>query len=157
MTRTIEIEFPRTLLLENVASVPLQAVDPRDVTSAAARVARFIRDAGARPVGPTIHRVTAVLESDGTQRVRSALMRQADQRLSGVPGVLVESRIEVPNCVLARFRGDAHDVDMVHLKINVFAYENGIELEGTVYLVFAGEDGTSIEVDAFAPTVVREQ
>lgn len=83
-------------------------------------------------------------------------MRQSETPLSHLllqPNVEVERRVEVSGCVLARFRGDVSDLDVVYSKINVFVYENEVELDGTIYLVFTDEDGTTVEVDAFAPAV----
>jgi hypothetical protein len=153
MTRSIETEFPRTLLLQNVASLRLNALEPTEVNRAAAALSRFIRGSGAAPVGPLIQRVGP---SGGSAEDRAddiLLMRQADAPLTRSVEIAVDDRLEVPGCVLARFRGDASDIDVVYSKITVVAYENDVVLEGTVHLVFAGEDGMTIAVDAFASTL----
>lgn len=162
MTRTIETEFPRTLLLENVAEVRVASLDPVEVRRAAGLLSRFIRDDGGSPVGPLIQRVEPVIEADGSERNETTLMRQSSSRLElppalvGAPAevVSVSDRIEVVGCVLARFRGDASDIDVVYAKLAVFAYEQELVLDGTAYLVFADESGMTVRVDVFASATV---
>ncbi|RWZ52505.1 hypothetical protein ELQ90_00660 [Labedella phragmitis] len=159
MRRTIGTEYPRTLVLENVVRRRIRALDPGHVRDTAVALVRDIRDSGGTPRGPLVQRLTPRANEDHVVAHETALMRQSATPLSPAdlpPDVEVEPRVEVSDCILVRFRGDVSDLDVVYSKINVSAYENEIELDGTVYLVFAGEDGTSVEVDAFAPAVSRE-
>jgi hypothetical protein len=153
MTRTIETQFPRTLVLENVAQLRPRSLEPAEVRRAAITLGRHIRDAGGSPVGPLIQRVRPDPRSSAGREPRheTVLMRQSDAPTEASGAIAVDDRIEVGGCVLARFRGDASDLDVVYDKLSVFAYEQEIELDGTVYLVIVGEDGMTLSVDAFAP------
>lgn len=154
MTRTIETEFPRTLLLENVAEARVSALDPIEVGRAATLLSRFIRDHGGLPVGPLVQRVESGTDANGSRPGATTLMRQSSRRLVPPPvpatDITVTGRLEVPGCVLVRFRGDASDIDIVYGKLSVFAFENEVVLDGTVYLVFANESGMTVAVDVFA-------
>jgi hypothetical protein len=146
MTRAIEIEFPRALVLENVAAMPLTSLEGTEVQKTALALNRFIRGSGGSPVGPLIQ----VIENTAAEPPRTRLMRQSTTLLPAGGGASVHPRIEVRGCVLAAFRGDAAHIDIVYSRLSVYAYEQDLVLDGTVYLVFVGEDGMEVAVDAFA-------
>jgi hypothetical protein len=154
MRKKIEIEYPRTLLLENLVGVSLESLEPAVIQTAALAVNRHIRAGGGKPMGPLVQSVRTVMGSDGTPVQEARLLRQSktavpvDGPMAPVPKVLLEK------CVLARFRGFAADIDVVYNKVSVFAYENSIELDGAVHLVFVEQsDDDQIMVDFFASSI----
>jgi hypothetical protein len=158
MRRTIQTEHPRTLVLENVVQRPVETVEPGLVRDTAIALARDIRSGGGTPVGPLIQRLTPGEDPADPATNGTVLMRQSETPLPPTalpPGVSVRDRIEVPGCIVARFRGDASDLEVVYAKLAVHAYENDLVLDGTVHLVFVGEDGMNLAVDAFASTVEK--
>jgi hypothetical protein len=158
MRRTIQTEHPRTLLLENVVERRIATVEPGLVRDTAIALARDIRDGGGTPLGPLIQRLTPREDPDDRTANETVLLRQSKSPLSPSdlsPGVGVHDRIEVPGCIVARFRGDASDLEVVYAKLAVHAYENDLVLDGTVHLVFLGEDGMNLTVDAFAGTIEK--
>ena len=153
MRRTIQTEHPRTLVLENVVQRPVASLEPALVRDTAIGLARDIRHGGGTPVGPLIQRLAPGEDPADPATNGTVLMRQSDTRLQ--PGPAVHDRIEVPGCIVARFRGDASDLEVVYAQLAVHAYENDLVLDGTVHLVFLGEDGMTLAVDAFASTVEK--
>jgi hypothetical protein len=157
MTRTIETEYPRTIVLENVAQSRPNSLRPDDVRRTAIALSRHIRTSGGAPIGPVIQRVVPQQDASGPDNQETTLLRQSSTPIVGSAEVRVDDRIEVNGCVLARFRGDASDIDIISSKLSVFAYEQEIELDGTVYLVFVDDNGMDLSVDAFAPVVAMDR
>lgn len=153
MSKEIEIEYPRTLLLENLVGESLESLEPAVIQTAALAVNRHIRAGGGKPMGPLVQSVRTVMGSDGTPVQETRLLRQsqtavpADGAMVPVPKVLLEK------CVLARFRGFPSDIDVVYSKVSVFAYENSIELDGTMHLVFVEQGDDRVVVDFFASSI----
>ena len=158
MRRIIQTEHPRTLVLENAVERRLTAMEPGPVRDTAMALARDIRDGGGTAIGPLIQRVSPNERTDAPATHETTLIRQSETPLDArlTSEVAVHDRLEVPGCVLARFRGDASDIQIIYSKIAVHAYENDLTLDGTVYLVFVDEDHEDFAVDAFASTAGEE-
>lgn len=153
MSKTIETQYPKTLLLENVVSTKAEVDSPVSMQKAASGLSHFIRTRGAKPRGPLIQ-VTVV--GDGPEADRqtdSEFLRQASTPITGDgSNYTYTARISLSGCVLARFHGEAVNFHIVFNKIAVFAYEHDLELSGKFYAVFVSEDGAMLTADVFAST-----
>lgn len=152
MNKAIEIQFPRTLLLDNVVHTRADPNDPTRFQEAVVGLNRFIRAQGAAPRGPLVQ-VTQVAEEPGAEPRSSELLRQASLPISGdADRYRFSARLEVAGCVLARFQGDAADLHIVYNKLAVFSYENDIPLSGRFHAVFLEQEGPALSADVFAST-----
>jgi hypothetical protein len=153
MSKEIGIEYPRTLLLENLVGVSLKSLEPAVIQAAALAVNRHIRASGGKPVGPLVQSVRTVMDREGAPLREARLLRQSKTALSADGMVVSIPEVLLEKCVLARFRGSPSDIDVVYSKVSVFAYENSIELDGTAHLVFVELGDDRIVMDFFASSI----
>lgn len=152
MSRTIEIQFPRTLLLENAVRTKAEANDPARIHAAAVGLGRFIRAQGAVPRGPLVQ-VVQLDRAGGRNPPGNELLRQASAPIDAEGAeFLFIPMVEVGGCVLAKFDGDIIDLHMAYSKLAVFAYENNVALSGTFYVVLVEQEGSAMTADIFATT-----
>ena len=152
MNKPIEIQYPRTLLLENTVRVRAEIDDPAHIHEAATSLNRFIRAQGAVPRGPLVQ-VVQVDHENGRNPPSTELMRQASAPIDGDgERFRFSPAVEVSGCVLATFRGDAAHMQVAYGKLAVFSYENGVPLAGTYYIVLVEQEGTALSADIFAVT-----
>ncbi len=148
MTHAIDVTYPRTLTLQNVAHTAFDPQDPVDIKRRAMRLSQAIRAGDAAPVGPLIQRTRADDDVPSHE-----LLRQASGPLANMPETVGFTRdLRLPDCVLAQFRGAAADLPIVYSKFAVFAYEQELQLSGTFYTVIVDDDGASVRADVFAAT-----
>lgn len=152
MNRAIEIQFPRTLLLENVVTARVEIDRPTRIQEAALALTRFIRAHGAAPRGPLLQVVRADQET-GRNPPSVDLLRQASAPIVGDGDrYSFDASLEVSGCLLARFQGDAVHLPVAYSKLAVFSYENDVTLAGVFYVVYVEEEGSAITADIFATT-----
>lgn len=152
MNKTIEIQFPRTLQLENTVRTRAEIDDPSRIQEAATGLNRFIRAGGGAPRGPLVQ-VVRVDYATGRNPPINELLRQSSAPIEGDGDQYYFRRsVEVAGCVLARFSGDAVHLQVAYSKIAVFSYENGVPLSGTFYVVFVEQEGSALTADIFAAT-----
>ena len=151
MKTPIEIQYPRSLLLENVVSVRVDASDELSIQKAATNLTRFIRSSGARSRGPLLQRSDLSHPDDRTV-MKSELLRQASEPLDANGVFDFHSRLEISSCVMASFHGRAADLSIVYSKLAVFSYERDVTLSGVFYVVHVADEGPVVSADIFAVT-----
>ena len=57
--------------------------------------------------------------------------------------------VRVADCLYSRFVGQSDKLQYANMKIEVFAFENCIELTGETYTVFLKDDNNEISADVF--------
>lgn len=151
MNAPIEIRYPRSLILENVVSVEINAADEESIRNAATSLARFLRSNGARARGPLVQKSGPRL-ADGRGAMRGELLRQSSEPLQAAGVFKFRTHVEISSCIMASFHGRAADMSIVYSKLAVYSYENDVNLSGTFYVVHVADEGPVISVDVFAVT-----
>jgi effector-binding domain-containing protein len=152
-TKAIEVAENKTLKLKNVLSKEIGFGDDAETRKAAYMFESYIKSRGFDPYGPTVVRASVTYEN-GRPVQRKEMMVQ----LRHVP-----DRIESPysftellraeNCLMARYRGDAQSLQMAYGKLQVYAFENGIDLKGDSFTIVVEQNDSGILADVFAETV----
>jgi hypothetical protein len=62
-----------------------------------------------------------------------------------------EPIIRVSPCLFVRFIGSPQDMQYANMKLNVYAFENDIKLDGSSYTVFVNQSEQSVTADVFMP------
>ena len=152
MVKKIDVLENKTLKLQNVLSyeILLNMEDNFDMNVELSKMDIYIRTHGAKQVGPLIQ--FSEISSEVEMPVKAFF--QADKYITNVvPPYSMESVRRVKNCLYARFIGQQDKIKVAYDKLNVYAYENEIELKGDVYTIFLKHDIESDEIvaDIFMP------
>jgi len=65
-------------------------------------------------------------------------------------------QIRVENCLMARFNGKDEDLHYAIMKLQVFSYENNVELTGEIYIILISEGTDCFMADIFMPVKVMQ-
>lgn len=158
MNYKIEINNSRTLKLENVITIEF-IPDESDaiwnaIQNAVTNMELYIKQKGAKPIGPLIQKTSVVINDDGTSQMKLLFMRQAGTYMNHVePPYSIDSVIKVQDCMYTRFIGEEESLKHAYNKIQLVAYEENIKLGTDTYTVFVDqneEDGT-MTADIFVP------
>lgn len=147
MKQPITLEYPRSLSLASSVQAEIPAGRLEDIPTIGSSLTRAMRHAGVVPAGPLIQHTQLTVEGP-----RHFLLRQAREYPEGVAGFTSSAEQTLPQCVFARFEGEAADIGIVYSAIEVFAYEREIDLTGEFHLVFVQQVDLHVTVDVFAST-----
>jgi hypothetical protein len=111
----------------------------------------YIKIKGARQIGPLIQYVKTQVAETGIN-VDTELMFQCNNLIHSVEEPYgTESLIRVPNCIYCRYMGPAESLRFAYDKINLYAFENDIKLNGENYTIFVEQNEEDMIVaDVFA-------
>jgi len=150
--KEIEIAEGKTLKLKNVLSKEIGSQDGSEMQKAMHMFQSYMKSISLTPYGPVIIRSSVAFEN-GALIQRSRMMVQVRETPKAVDSpYYFDELIRVENCILARYRGDAGNVQMAYGKINVYAFENEIQLKGDTYTVFVEQNDNGIMADVFIET-----
>lgn len=97
-----------------------------------------------RNIGTTIH-------DDGKLTIDYEVFVQAHDFKQYKKHFLVKERIDFPNCVYLKFKGNPKNIQYAHNKLDLYFYEQGLVSNGDIIMVLVNENPEQIEVDLFKP------
>ena len=97
-----------------------------------------------RNAGTTIH-------DDGSLTTDYELFVQAHDYKQYQKTFRIKDRIEFPNCIYLKFKGNPEELHFAHSKLDLYFYEQGLTPNGDVITVLINEYPEQIEVDLFRP------
>ncbi len=68
------------------------------------------------------------------------------------PGYTQDAVLRVRGCLYAHYTGPMSQSGLASQKLNIFAFENELELNGNVYTIFVNQDDDDAVVDVFMET-----
>jgi len=143
----------KTLKLNNVLYRRLESLDEMGVQRAARMFESYIKSNNLKPYGPMITRTeTRMMGREtiaGSQML--AQLREPPMKVEDPYGF--EPLIRKENCLMARYTGPFNMMQMAFGKMQVHAFENGITLGGTTFVVFTDSANGIITADIFTETV----
>jgi len=154
ITKEIEITENKTLKLKNVLSKEIGFGTDADAQKAAYMFESYIKSKGFVPYGPSIIKAGVTYEN-GNPIQRKEMMvqlRQPPEKMESPYSFTELLRME--NCLLARYRGDMLNLPMAYGKLQVYAFENNIDLKGDTFTIIIEQNENGIIADVFAETVV---
>lgn len=147
----IQVAEHKTLKLTNVLTRTFNAEEMASAGIILTQMENFIKSSGAQPVGPLIQ----CLKVEGGPKPAAQLcwMRQATDFISNMEqGYHMDSVLRVKNCLYAHYTGPLSQSQLASQKLTIYAFENGIELQGSVYTIFVDQDDDNAVVDVFMET-----
>jgi hypothetical protein len=142
----------KTLKLNNVISRAFGAGE-EETQKTMMMFESYAKKNGLRPYGPTVIKNSGKFDNGLLVQTNEFMvqLREAPERIES-PYCFAEA-VRVGGCILARYRGPAYSLPAAYGKIQVHAFENGIELSGATYTVLVEQTGDGILADVFAETV----
>lgn len=148
--KNIIIKEKKTLKLDNVIERRLNEEDLKTISpdKIITLLNTQLMSKGAKPVGPLINHTKA----EGGHNYISFIL-QADRQVNVDSPYQFKSQQTIKNCLFARFEGLEFNIDYAYQKLNVYAYENNIELKPESYSVVTSpvDKKGEISVDIFMP------
>ena len=147
---TIYNSLNKTLKLSNIVICSFALVREYSIDSMFELMNNYIKSKGVLPVGPLIQKTEYNVNDEGKFDVKISLMRQANNFIHNVEApYTMESVLRVKDCMYARYTGPEEKLKLAYDKINVTAFEEGIELGNTSYTVFVDKQDDNIVADVF--------
>jgi hypothetical protein len=155
----IEFRENKVLKLTNVLSrkVPEKELFSQD--KQVQMLHSWVQAKGYETLGPLVMYSSGITgtDVDGAPIIDSRIMIQLKQdkvRLE-IP-YRFEKEIRIANCLLARFNDEAEKLQFATMKVQLFAYENDIELTGETYMVLIKQEDKNLLADVFMPVKTEE-
>ena len=121
------------------------------------QIENFLKSKGAIPIGPLIQKTEYNVTDEGKLDIKITLMRQANNFIHNVEApYTMESVLRVKDCMYAHYTGPEEKLKLAYDKINVTAFEEGIELGNTSYTVFVDKLDDNIVADVFVEKKTNE-
>jgi hypothetical protein len=120
----------------------------------------WIKAKGYETMGPLIMHTGAAQEIDDENNpiIDSRLMVQLkNDAIRLEPPYHFEKEIRIENCLLVRFNDNPEKLQFATMKMQVFAYENDIELTGETYMILIEQKENKLLADVFMPIKSAEQ
>ena len=136
--REIQIAQNKTLKLTNVLARKIEAEEFANLQIVLTQMQNFMKSNNAQPIGPMIQ---CVKIPGGTQLI---------PRME--PGYTQDAVLRVRGCLYAHYTGPMSQSGLASQKLNIFAFENELELNGNVYTIFVNQDDDDAVVDVFMET-----
>lgn len=154
MNRKIDISQNKILKLTNVLQTEISIQGVKDYLTLVTQMENYIKSKGANPIGPLIQKTLYCVSEDGQPSVKIFLMRQVDNFIHNIESpYTINSLVKIRNCIYARYIGPEEKMKLAYDKINVFAFEEDIELSNESYTVFVNQQEDNIVVDVFMEKV----
>ena len=149
--REIQVAEHKTLKLTNVLARKVDGSELGNLPVVLTQMQNFIRSHNAMPVGPIIQCVKMRTGPNPTADIY--FMQQVNQLITRLdPGYEMDAVLRVRNCLYAHYVGPMDHSSLASQKLDIYAFENEIELNGNVYTIFVNQDDDDAIVDVFMET-----
>ena len=139
----------KILKLNNVVSRAISAQDQEEMQKTMQMFNSYFKSKMLIPYGPIIvHSKTSFNNGALSQKTEMMVqVREAPDKIDAPYSF--ESHIRIENCVMARYCGDPMKVQMAYGKIQVYAFENDVQLKDETYTVFVEQIEGVLNADVF--------
>jgi hypothetical protein len=146
----LSLSYGKILKLTNVVSVVVEKNDLVDFKKNVELLDNYVKSKGAQPIGPLVQKTQVLADENGDKIIKVMLLRQSSNFIVHVESpYCIDSIIRVKDCVYVRYIGPEDKANIAVDKINVQAFEDGIELCDEIYIVSLGETDGCSTVDVF--------
>ena len=147
----IKVAENKTLKLTNVLSRTLHPEELANLPVILTQMQNFMKSNGVQPIGPLVQAIKPGTGPD--QLPEMYMMQQATQMIPNMePGYHMDAVLRVKNCLYAHYTGPMSQSGLASQKLNIFAFENELELNGNVYTIYVNQDDDDAVVDVFMET-----
>lgn len=137
--RKIEISNNKCLKLVNIIEKNID-IQEEKIELEVKKMINYIQNKGAKPIGPIIQ-YAGIASKNEVYEPFVIMMMQADKYIHNVDqDYKVTSQITVRNCLYARYQGEEGMLQVAYDKLNVYAFENNINLCGKSYTIHISQN-----------------
>jgi hypothetical protein len=149
-TEKIIVRENKVLKLNTVLIRQVNQSEFNDIEKAAYMMESYIKSKGNSILGPMINYTTTEVDESGQVRIIIKLMVQLKNPIHnvGTPYEL-KNQIRVTNCLFARFSEKEENLQFAYSKLQLYAFENDINLKGDTYTVFVENKDSKMIADVF--------
>ena len=149
--REIQIAQNKTLKLTNVLARKIEAEEFANLQIVLTQMHNFMKSNNAQPIRPMIQCVN--IPAGPNPQPEVYMMQQTTQLIPRMePGYTQDAVLRVRGCLYAHYTGPMSQSGLASQKLNIFAFENELELNGNVYTIFVNQDDDDAVVDVFMET-----
>ena len=139
----------KEIKLTNVLSREIHPEEMASLPVVLTQMHNFIKSNNAQPIGPIVQAM--VVGED--RQMHLYMMQQATQFIGQMEqDYHMDAILRVKNCLYAHYTGPMSQSGLASQKLNIFAFENELELNGNVYTIFVNQDDDDAVVDVFMET-----
>ncbi|MGU9539825.1 hypothetical protein ACQX0N_12815 [Clostridium tepidum] len=140
----------KTLKLNNVLSRELSEKEFMDMNRVTHMMDSYIKSKGNSIMGPMINYSSLVNDENGNPRLIVKIIFQLKNPIDNVDQPYeYEKQIRVTNCLFVRFNEKEENLQFAYSKLQLYAFENDIQLLGPSYTVFVDKKEDKIVADIF--------
>lgn len=146
----IQFNNSKTLKLTNALIKKIVEDDFTNFAKTIELMNNYIKSKGYMPVGPLIQYTTIKYDENTNPTVVISLIRQSNNFINHVESPYsMQSIIRAKDCMYVRYTGEESKLKFAYDKINLVAFEEGIELKGDSYTVFINQIEDIVTADVF--------
>lgn len=153
MSKEILVECGKSLKLNNIISREIPVQDNDEIQKIMHMFNSYMKTKGLTPYGPMIILNSSLIENNTVIPVSKIMIQIKEEPDSLEHPYVFDGTIKLSNCILARYRGDIFNLQMAYSKIQVYAFENELELKDEMYSIFVKQDMNEIAVDVFVEII----
>ena len=125
----------KTLKLTNVLARKIEAEEFANLQIVLTQMQNFMKSNNAQPIGPMIQCIK--MSGGPNPQPEVYMMQQTTQLIPRMePGYTQDAVLRVKGCLYAHYTGPMSQSGLASQKLNIFAFENELELTGDVYTIF---------------------
>lgn len=149
-TEKIILRENKTLKLNNVLIREISKNEFTDVNKIAHMMESYIKTKANSIVGPMINYSSISTDESGQPKIILKLMMQIKNPIHNIESPYeYKSQIKISNCLFARFLDKEENIQFAYSKLNLYAFENDINLKGDSYTVLVDNKEGKMVADVF--------
>lgn len=150
ITEKIIVKENKILKLNNVLIREVSQNEFINIKKVAYMMESYIKSKGNSVVGPMINYSAAQGNENGQPTLILKLMLQLKNPICNIETPYeFKNHIRVTNCLFARFTENEEKLRYAYVKLELFAFENNLELKGDSYMVSVDKSNEKIVADVF--------
>ena len=150
----IEVVENKKLVLKNVLRKELKNIEMRYLDDGINKFSLLLNKLSVQTFGPLIIKNCGMnVTNEGAMLMDFDLLIQAHNYKAYKSAFEAIDRLEVPNCLYARFEGNPEDIQFAHSKLDLYFYENDLGQTGEVYSVMVEDSQDFSVIDIFKPVI----
>lgn len=148
--RNILVEENKILKLKNVIGIVLEGSEINYMDRTIDLMSHYIINEKTTRVGPLIQCISSKKGNLKGPDISVTIFQQVLDELDKCDKpYFFTKEIKVPNCFYGKYRGPKNKMQYVYEKINITAFESGVELDDKSYTVVINGEYENFEIDVF--------
>ncbi|MFL1470936.1 hypothetical protein [Paraclostridium bifermentans] len=146
----ITVKENKTLKLKNVLIRYLREDEFASMDKIIYMMENYIKSKGNTAIGPLVTHSYPLVDELGNLTINSKIMIQVKNKMVKVDNPYnIKEEVRVTNCLFARFNEYEEKLQYAYSKLELYAFENDINIKGDTYTVFVDDKNNKLVADIF--------